>query len=318
MKRGPLTEFQWGPEQTYGYQARSTYANPFQLSTESGRIYNFFRGLNFNPTFATSEDGAKTWSAATHLIREDKQRPYVKYVSNGRDRIDFLFTDGHPRNEPTNNIYHMYYTGGNLYRSDGTLIRSLAEVKSGHPVLPSEATQVYDGRTEGRGWVWDLEYDQAGNPVAAYINSADGDLGKDLRYRYARWDAAAKHWREQQIAYAGEHLYVPENHYAGGISIDPNDANTVYISTAVNPQTGQPGDTGRRQIFRGHTADGGVMWKWEQLTFDAAADNLRPFVPRQTTLPTCVLWFRGQYTTYLNYDTDIVGIIEKKPVGRQR
>jgi hypothetical protein len=207
----------------------------------------------------------------------------------------------------------MYYTGGNLYRSDGTLIRSLAEVQRGHPVAPGEATLVYAGNTEGRGWVHDLEYDQTGNPIAAYISSADGDEGKDLRYRYARWDAATSQWREQQIAYAGEHLYVPENHYAGGITLDPNSADTVYISTAVEPATGKPNATDRRQIYRGRTADRGRTWNWEQLTFDVAADNLRPFVPRQTTLKTCVLWFRGDYQTFLNYSTDIVGILEPHP-----
>jgi len=311
VKQGATTEFKWSDENTFAAGAGSTYANLVQLSAETNRIYNFFRALNFNPTFTTSDDGARTWSKPCRLIRVDKQRPYVKYADNGRDRIDFLFTDGHPRNQPTNNIYHMYYTGGKIYRSDGTLIRSLAEVQAGHPIIPAEATLIYAGTTEGRGWVWDLEYDLEGNPVAAYINSADGDVGNDLRYRYARWEAATRRWHEQQIAFAGPHLYAPENHYAGGISIDPNDADQVYISTAVAPATGQAGATGRRQIFRGKTSDRGATWNWEQLTFDVAADNLRPFVPRQAGLKTCVLWFRGSYETFTKYDTDIVGIILK-------
>ncbi|MCX6896881.1 MAG: DUF4861 family protein, partial [Verrucomicrobia bacterium] len=306
------TEFKWGEENTFAAGVGSTYANLIQLSAETNRIFNFFRAANFNPTVATSDDGAQTWSPPALLIRVDHHRPYVKYADNGRDRIDFLFTDGHPRNQPTNNIYHMYYAAGNFRRSDGTLIRSLAEVRAGQPIVPAEATLVYAGNTEGRGWVWDLEYDQQGNPVAAYINVADGDTGKDLRYRYARWDAAAKRWQERQIAFAGAHLYAQENHYASGIAIDPNDANCVYLSTALDPATGKPGATGRRQIFRGRTADRGATWRWESLTFDATVDNLRPFVPRQTTLLTCVLWFRGNYQTYQKYDTDIVGLIEKR------
>ena len=311
VKSGPVTNFKWSEEQSCATGVGSTYANLVQLSAETNRIYNFFRAVNFNPTFATSDDSAKTWSKPCLLIRVNGHRPYVKYADNGRDRIDFLFTDGHPRNQPTNNIYHMYYSRGNFYRTDGSLIRSIEEVKSGKPIVPAEATLVYAGSTEGRGWVSDLEYDQQGNPIAVYISSADGDVGNDLRYRYARWDAQGKCWREQQIAFAGEHLYVPENHYSGGISLDPNDANLVYISTAVDPATGKPGATGHRQIFRGRTDDRGVTWQWEQLTFDVAMDNLRPFVPRQTTLKTCVLWFRGTYITFGKYDTDIVGILEK-------
>lgn len=312
-KRGPVTNFKWSEEQHFATGVGSTYANLVQLSAETNRIYNFFRAINFNPTFATSDDAAKTWSKPYLLIRVNGHRPYVKYADNGRDRIDFLFTDGHPRNQPTNNVYHMYYSQGNFYRTDGSLIRSIEDVKSGQPIVPAEATLVYAGCTAGRGWVSDLEYDQRGNPIAAYISSADGDTGNDLRYRHARWDANRKQWREQQIAFAGAHLYVPENHYSGGIALDPNDANIVYISTAVEPATGKPGATGHRQIYRGRTADGGETWNWEQLTFDVAMDNLRPFVPRQTTLKTCVLWFRGEYQTFGKYSTDIVGILGPNP-----
>ena len=313
VKHGALVQFDWSAEQHFPTGVGSTYANLVQLSAETNRIYNFFRALNFNPTFATSDDGAKTWSQPHLLIRENGQRPYVKYADNGRDRIDFLFTDGHPRNEATNNVYHMYYTRGNFYRTDGSQIRSMAAVISGQPIAPSEATLVYAGGIEGRGWVSDLEYDQQGNPVGTYISSADGDAGNDLRYRYARWNPQTQKWQERQIAFAGVHLYVPENHYSGGISIDPNAANTVYISTEVNPATGKMGATGRRQIYRGQSKDQGVNWIWEQLTFDAAADNLRPFVPRQAQLKTCVLWFRGNYQTFVKYDADIVGFLEPRP-----
>ncbi|MBU3666382.1 MAG: hypothetical protein FGM15_10985 [Chthoniobacterales bacterium] len=311
VEAGAGVDFQWGPEQVFQMQSLICYANLAQLSDEGGRIYNFFRGIGSNPTFVTSEDGAATWSAPTRLIQVDGHRPYVKYANNGKDRIDLLFTDGHPRDQRENNVYHMYYQGGNLHRSDGTLIRSMKDVMAGNPVLPSEATLVYEGKTDGRGWVWDMAYAADGNPVAVFINSTDGDEGSDLRFRYARWDAASKKWIQQQIAYAGRHLYVPENHYAGGIAIDPNDTNRIYISTEVDPVTGQPGETGRKQIFRGTTADQGAKWTWEQLTFDPAADNIRPYLPRQKYFADCVLWMRGRYDTYRDYDTDIVGILKK-------
>ncbi len=309
-KAGAGVDFRWGPEQAYQATSPACYSNPFQLSAEGGRIYNFFRGIGSNPTFVTSEDGAASWSAPTRLIQVDGHRPYVKYADNGKDRIDFLFTDGHPRNQAENNVYHMYYQSGNLYRTDGTLIRSMADVIAAKPVLPGEATLVYAGKSAGRGWVWDLAYGADGNPVAVFINPTDGDEGSDLRYRYARWDAASQKWVQQQIAYAGRHLYVPENHYAGGIAIDPNNVNQVYISTEVDPATGKPGETGRKQIFRGMTTDQGATWTWQQLTFDAGADNIRPYLPRQNYFTHCILWMRGRYDTYHDYDTDIVGILE--------
>jgi hypothetical protein len=156
-----------------------------------------------------------------------------------------------------------------------------------------------------------MEYDEQGNPVAAYINSADHAAGKDLRYRYAYWNSTQKKWVEWQIAFAGTNLYVPENHYAGGITIDPQDTNTVYISADVNPTTGRPNPSGHYQIYRGVMSRDMKDCQWIQLTFDTESDNIRPVVPRRHNRKICLIWLRGQYKTYTNYKTSIVGIIEK-------
>ena len=116
----PTAPADWGAEQTYTSAERITYTNPYQLSAESGRIYNFFRNLNYNPTFVTPDNFGVTWSTAKILIQTGTGgavRPYVKYNSNGTDRVDFLYTDGHPR-DVDNSIYHAYYANGSLYKAD--------------------------------------------------------------------------------------------------------------------------------------------------------------------------------------------------------
>lgn len=306
-------KLEWGPEVEKTVGARTTYNNLFQLSDEDGRIYNFIRAIGFNPNFLYSDDAARTWQGPFVLIKsgDDRTRPYVKYAGNGKDRIDFLYTDGHPRDVRDNSVYHLYYKNGGFYRSDGTLIKTIEEVKE-NPLIPSDGTKIYDGATEtGRGWVWDMEYDEQSNPVAAYITSADHAEGKDLRYRYACWDAAQKKWMEWQIAFAGTHLYVPENHYAGGITIDPQDTDTVYISADVSPDTGKTNPSGHYQIFQGKISRDTQDCRWMQLTFDTDADNFRPVIPRKHGCKICLIWLRGQYKTYTNYKTSIVGIIEK-------
>ena len=303
----------WGPQAQSTVEAKTTYSNLFQLSDENGRIYNFIRAIGFNPNFLYSDDMAETWSGPFVLIKSgnDRTRPYVKYSGNGKDRIDFLYTDGHPRDVPNNSVYHLYYKKGGFYRSDGTFIKTLEQVKQ-NPLVPSDGTKIYDGASDtGRGWVWDLEYDTQGHPVAVYINSADHAEGKDLRYRYARWDSTQNEWIERQIDFAGTHLYVPENHYAGGITIDPDNTGTVYISADVNPATGAPNPSGHYQIFQGKVPRGNKDCQWTQLTFDAGVDNFRPVVPRRHGCKICLVWLRGQYKTYTNYKTSIVGIIEK-------
>ena len=100
----------WGPEMTLDTNTSGamgyTYPNPMQLSDENNKIYLFWRGGNWKPTYSVSTDAAQ-WSPAKTFIQGNKQlnvRPYIKYVSNGKDSIHFAFTDGHPRNEENNNI----------------------------------------------------------------------------------------------------------------------------------------------------------------------------------------------------------------------
>lgn len=296
-----------GEQRTDDLGAQVTYSNLFRLDDEGGRLYNFYRGINFNPTLMTSDDGGETWADPQHVILSGEggtTRPYFKYASDGQGRIDVLYTQGHPR-DVDNDVLHVYYEDGAMHRSDGTTIQPLPGGEVG-PMPVGGGTLVYSAATSGRGWVWDLEYAADGSPVGVYIASVDGEVGLDLRYRYARWDADASRWREREIAYAGTHLYEPENHYAGGIAVDPADVNTVYVSADVHPGTGDP--TERYELYRGTTTDEGEAWAWTPITPGATEDHVRPFVPRGDH--HVVLWLRGRYTTYTDYDTEVVALIE--------
>jgi hypothetical protein len=129
----PISATNWSAEQTIAPTgARLTYANPFQLSCESGRVYNFTRDLNFNPTVFNSTNGGVTWSTPQLFIQTGTAsiRPYVKYCSDYAQRIDFLYTDGHPH-DVTNSLYHLYYQSGSLFKTDGSFLKSFANL----PVL---------------------------------------------------------------------------------------------------------------------------------------------------------------------------------------
>lgn len=280
-----------------------TYQNLHQLSDENGRVYSFYRGNNFNPNFVYSDDNCKTWSDPIWLIaagENSNRRPYVKYVSNGKDRIDILYTDGHPRDVKNNCVYHMYYQDGKFYTSKGKLIKSMKSLLKS-PMRPEDGTLIYDGNGEmGRGWVHDVEYDAAGQPHAAFISSPSGNIGSDMRY----WDATfdGKKWTVSQIAYAGSNLYAAEQHYAGGIALKPTDASTIVISSNVDPKSGEPLAGNRYQLFRGEK--GADEWSWTQLTFDPIYDHLRPVIVRGKN--PALFWFTGVYRSYMNYDTDIM------------
>ncbi len=292
----------WGPEQSYdaGVAANFTYANPFQLPAEGGRIYNFWRGIDFNPTWSASDDGGATWTrAASHVYFRKDERPYVKYASNARDAIHFAFTEAHPNRTGPTSLYHACYRAGALHRSDGTKVRALAE----GPIVPAEATRVYDGAAAGTGeaWVWDIALDPEGRPVIAYTSHPSPE---DIRYRYAHWNGAA--WEDHQIAFAGKFLCKGQEHYAGGIALDPDRTNVVYLSSNVDIERGTPAPGGRYEIYRGTTHNRGAEWAWEALTHESACDNLRPVVPAGHPGNAFVLFFRGTYPMYTSYRTEVV------------
>ena len=313
---------QWDAEKTItpSDSSRITYSNLYYLPAENqptGRIYDFFRGYDnsFKPSWMYSDDWGESWNVGgVYITFTDpdnptfKQRPYVRYNSNGRDEVHFLFTEAHPRNYP-NSLYHAYYKGGKLYRTDGTFISNLAD----GPITPASATRIFAGDANNVAWGSDIELDPDGRPIAVFSVFKSFS---DHRYHYARWDGAQ--WIDNEIAYAGTGLYQAEQEYTGLISIDPNDTDTVYISADVDPETGAPLPSGHYEIFRGHRA-GGSEWIWTPITPNASADNLRPIVPRWDDAHTALLWMRGTYTAYTNYNLDVVGMlygVRNPPPGR--
>lgn len=300
----------WGEEKTFAPSAKSrvTYTNLHWLPAER-RIYDFYRGFDdsFKPSWEYSEDLGETWKAGEVFINVParfRHRPYVKYASNGRDTVHIAYTDGHPRNFD-NSIYYVCYRAGKLWRSDGTAIASLEEgLKS-----PDEGTRVFQGDPNNVAWISDIHLDAKGRPRLVYSVQKDsaglppGQGGEDFRYRYARWDG--KRWIDSEIAYGGSKLYAREDDYTGNLCIDPQDPDTVFISTNADPSTGRR--LPHREIYRGRPR--GPKWAWTAVTRDSTADNIRPIVPIWQRGHRALLWLRGKMRTYTDFDFQVVGLI---------
>jgi hypothetical protein len=305
----PVREF--APSET----TRLTYSNLCRLSAERNRIYDFFRGLDgkSKPSYAFSDDGGETWKTGGIVIQSPAARPYLRYASDGAASIHMFYTEGHPR-DFDNSVYHVYYREGFLHRSDGSRIRSLSEGLR----EPEEGTRIFTGGPNQVAWTADMELDTDGNPYVGYSVQMDSaglpprQGGDDLRYRYARWDG--RQWRDYPMAYAGRRLYAGEDDYSGLLALHPHDPATVFISTDADPASGRPlvsRSDGRRhyEIFGGSTADGGKTWIWTPVTRDSTMDNLRPIVPKWPGGRTILLWLRGTYRAYTDYDLEVVGRI---------
>jgi len=308
----------WTDEKHYKHDydraGNVTYMNLYRMADE-GRIYNFYRGIAFNPSFITSTDNGRTWQNPTHFIQNEvsgRQRPYTRYAGNGKDTVHISFTDAHPR-DFGNSIYYAAFRGGSFYRADGSLIKHLHD---DGPLRPSEAERVFKGGGgEGRGrhlsaqraaWTSSIQTDEDGHPHMAYSLYLAND---DQRYRIASWNG--QRWIDREVAFAGSALYPREASYTGLIALDPADPTYAVLSTDADPSTGQPLGGGRHAIYRGrvHADDDIQSIDWQRITPPSDADNLRPMILRDGD-QRVVLWQRGRFDTFIDYNLDTVGYVE--------
>ncbi|QBG49344.1 hypothetical protein EGM51_17790 [Verrucomicrobia bacterium S94] len=313
---------QWGPEQRIQHadfltdkKDKVTYMNLYNMSAE-GKLYNFYRGMEYNPTFCTSTDQGLSWSEDTHFIQSEvdgRNRPYARYAGNGKDTVYVSFTDGHPH-VFGNNLYYAEFRGGSFYRADGTLIKSL---KTDGPLRPSEAELIYHGsnvkvkQSTNAAWTSSMVFDAEGYPHIGYTVHLSAS---DLRYRIASWDGTQ--WHDREVAFGGKCLYRSQTSYTGLITLDPKDPSYVVISTDVDPNSGVDRG-GKHEIYRAGVAlaDNTQTIEWEAVTKNSPVRNIRPIILNDGTRRV-VLWNRGDYQSYTDYDLDTVGYEEKLSIER--
>jgi hypothetical protein len=279
-----------------------TYTNIVRLSEESNKLYLFWRGTDFKPNFSTSEDGGRTWSKGKILVLPERiyrnRRPYLKIATDNYTTIHLAFTDGHPRNEPTNSIYYAKYKDQGLYKADGSAIKPWADL----PLDPLESDLVYDASTTGeKAWIWDVAGDSEGNPVIVYSRFPNDSTHL---YYYAVWKNGG--WDNIKLVNSGG--WFPqtqgdeverEPNYSGGIALDHSNPSIAYLSIEKN---------GIFEIEKWETDDNGQNWISTEITQNSIFSNIRPFVVRNrpSEYSTMVLWmnFRN-YVHYTNYDSSI-------------
>lgn len=319
----------WSPEATLDVGGAVTYSNLALDPSGSGRILNFFRGGANAAQIATSADGSTfqlagrvfSWSRTASTFDKDKStrpsesKPYVRYAARG-DTVHLITTEDHPR-AYDNSVYHGYIRGNALYDSFGALLDD--DLGRGPPPELTKLTRVYEGNRDNVAWTLDVDVDAEGRPFVAFVVQKDGqgrssksDLGgNDHRYHLARFDGTA--WREAEVAYAGHMLYRHEVNYTGLVALVPGNPDVVFMSSDVDPKTGESLSSPRRwQLFRGQTADRGATWSWRKLTKDDEVDNIRPLVPAWSA-GTIVLWLRGKYDSMNAYDLDVFGALDPGP-----
>jgi hypothetical protein len=313
----------WGPDLEILKLAGSsyTYPNIMQLSGENNRIYCFYRGIDWKPTFATSDDGGATWSAVVKFFTVTgtaTNRPYIKFESDGKTTIHMVLEKSN-RNDGPLPSYYLCYKNGGFYRSDGTLIKTLTQVKT-TPLTVSDVEMVFDpvnpnldaepGLTNLKGSCWDIAIGKNGRPVFLFdIFDANGS---NHRYHYYRYNGSQ--WIRTFMVNSGGTMDESgsENGFAGGMTLDHMDPGIAYVSAQTN---------GQFEMFRYVTPDTGKTWQKTQMTANSGQNkNTRPCVPRgYTSGKIGVIWMCGTYTTWGGpFNTDIkMYTFDQSQVSRQ-
>ncbi len=318
----------WGPEQTFDWSPHTggsgvTYANLHELD---GRLYCFARAVNDDQCALISDDHGDTWRYAGKLFTRPKVgyvNGYTRYTSTPT-RIDLITTDHHPR-DYDNSVYHGFLDADGLHRTDGSIVdphplsgdapsqADLTTLVAAGSTLPEDSR--WPGVRLGHGWTVDLR--RAADGTLAAIVSARADDGPahpdeaaerfrpvlDHRFLYAHLPPGGE-WSLHPLALAGAGLLPHEQDYTGLVAIDPDDLDSVYLSSAIDPRddTTLP----HHEIFHGRTADAGASWSWTPVTEHSAHDNLRPIVAPGDPSTVSLLWFRGSMASSQDYRCEAV------------
>jgi hypothetical protein len=331
----------WSPFTTFNWQAlgatsseMASYSNPHYLSAE-GRAYTFVRSLDLKSmNILVSTNYGNTW---TYYGKLNKSYPssgynpgYYRFSDNGKDRIDFICTESHPRDTLTS-IYHGYISNGMSFKTDGTVVDSNlndtnAPLSSNFQLVFSNGTVMPPGMTNYRCWDDDVQRYADGTIeciISARINQSassgypDTGVNPNHAFFFCRYDGTK--WTPTYLCLAGYKLYSSEGDYVGLGCMSPNDPNTIYISTQWDPRAVVPGafDANSQysinhEIWKGVTTNHGASFTWTPVTQNSIRDNLRPIVPVWDGSDTALIWFRGSYSTAQIYDEAPVGIVEHR------
>jgi hypothetical protein len=278
----------WGPVHTVpnvegplGF----TYPNPMQ---QKDKLWLFWRGGRWFPTFSWTENRID-WAPPRELVTSAvDQRPYCKYVGDGKTIFHGILTDGHPM-AFKNSLYYFRYEGGDLFNADGGKIASLASV----PIAIKKLDHVYNYTDAGgRAWAHDIALTSQGRPRIVYTRRTGGPTGDDTFY-YAYHNG--EKWVTRKIVEAGKGR---PSFTSGGATLNHEDPRFVYLSRTIGPWN---------QVEEWFTPDEGRTWTTKRLTNDPNHYSIRPVRPRHLREYDRVLFTRGDETTigFTNYRTRV-------------
>ncbi|MBQ7876280.1 MAG: BNR-4 repeat-containing protein [Clostridia bacterium] len=318
-KPGDITTF--GEEKCLETSANTTYPSPFILSDDPDHIYLCWRGIEWHPTIAKlsipDENGDMEFTFGPYqLVRSTNAgsnvRPYAKYASNGKDKIYMSYTSTHPDNISDNWLYfnQIDINTMTLHDINGNLMRTIEQ----GPLIVDRTNQshIVDKTSNVRNWLWQVALDEDGNPIIANVRIDNSKTSHD--YYYVKWNGTE--WVKTFLTNAGGKFH-PSNTeycYSGGMSIDVDNPNVIYVSKPVDGLFGKIWEVFKYTM----SDDGKEVVSTEQITENSPKNNVRPWViPNSEGKDLRVMWMHGDYDFWMvnsvypaGYPTAIMGEVE--------
>ena len=307
QKPGDITQL--GEEKYIKVANNTTYPSPFILSDDPQHIYICWRGIGWHPTIARitmpdQNDNVTVDYGPYQMVQSTGARPYAKYQSNGKDKIYLCYTTGHPDNEMPN---WLYFNVVDINKGNGAILRDINgrqlsviangkfNVNKTDGYASSYPATIVDRTSGVRNWVWQIALDKQERPVIAQVHLDDARTTH--QYWYAKWTGTA--WQTRKVADAGHAFHQNWNQtercYSGGMSLDPDDTNTLYLS--IPTKDGAYNKDGVYEIWKYTMNDAGTaVAAREQVTYGSQKNNARPFVlPGSKESPLRLGWMNGDY-----------------------
>lgn len=294
-----------GDEKVLRTKDNTTYPSPFILSDDPEHIYLCWRGINWHPTIGRmmipDDDGNTNFDWGPYqIVQSTGARPYAKYASNGKDKLYFAYTTGHPDNEDPNYVYFNEVDVNGLYLKDinGKVLSRIQDgpyLVDKSPEFVAANPAVVVDHSGYRDWIWELSMQSDEHPVIAMVEiSVDK---KNHNYYWVTWDG--NEWKKTFLADAGGHFHNSpdiEKCYSGGMTIDKKNPRVVYGSVPVEGKNGRMYEIVKFTV----NTDGTVSR--DAITKNSIKDNARPFsIPgaQEQEKPVSLAWMNGDYYDWI-------------------
>ena len=250
-----------------------TYPNPIQ---QRGKLWLFWRGGGWNPTFSYTRNG-KDWVPARELLRLPHRGAAVREVRAATARP--TSTASSPRATPTTST-----TASTTSATRTTTSSAERAARSGACATSRSRSRKLERiykftKAKGSAWPHDIALTSRGRPRIVYTRR----VGNRDTFFYAYNNG--ERWISRKIVEAGPGF---PSFTSGGATLDHEDPRIVYLSRRTGAF---------HQVEAWFTPDDGRTWRLTQLTNEPSHYCIRPVTPRALRGANLVLFSRGDRST---------------------